>query len=196
MFGIFDNLKTKITIFHEDGSEGEIIGRYDKGLVFIDYEENHRVKISENDRITVHNKNGVDETFIVTEPSFYNNALVIPAHYQCKVMRLSEFEREHSEAGHINIKDFQGNNNIINLGNNNHNVVNDSAVFDKMIACINQIEDINNKDEIITAINEMKAAANDKNSFFEKYTKFISLVGMHTAVIQPFLPTLSKFFSS
>lgn len=195
MLGIFNNLKTKITVVHENGSQDEITGRYDKGLVFVDYAENHNVKISENDRITVHNKNGVDETFIVTEPSFYNDTLGIPAHYQCKVMRLSEFERRHSKAGQINIRDFQGNGNIINLGNNNHNIVNDSAVFDKIIACINQIEDINNKEAIIATINEMKVVTNDKNSFLEKYTKFVSLVGAHITILQPFLPMLSKFFS-
>lgn len=194
MFGIFDSLKTKITVVHENGSQDEITGRYDNGKVFIDYAENRNVKISENDRITVHNKNGVDETFIVTAPSFYNNALGIPAHYQCKVIRLSEFERKQSQTGHINFRDIQGNNNIINLGNNNQNVVNDNAVFDKMIECINQIEAMNNKDAIIAAINEMKVNANNKNSFLEKYTKFISLLGAHITIVQPFLPMLSKFF--
>ena len=194
MFGIFKNLETKITFNHDDGSYDEITGRYDKGLVFVDYAENHYVKISENDRITVHNKNGVDETFIVIEPSFYDNVFGIPAHYQCKVMHLSEFERKQSAKGHINIQGFQGNGNIINLGNNNQNVINDNTIFDKMIECMNQIEGINNKDAIIAAIKEMKASANNKNSFLEKYTKFVSLVGTHITIFQPFLPMLSKFF--
>lgn len=193
MFGMFDNLATKITLFHESGLQDEITGRFDNGQVFIDYEKNHKVKIKENDRLTIHNKNGVDETFIVTEPSFYNSFSGIPAHYQCKVMRLSEFEKRNFGTEHINIENFQGNNNIINLGNNNQNTVNDSSVFDKMVACITQNEDINNKDAIIAAINEMKVAANDKKSFLEKYTKFVGLVGMHTTIIQPFLPMLSKF---
>lgn len=193
MLGIFDNLTTKIILSREDGSQDEITGRYDNGQVFIDYEKNHKVKISENDLLTIHNKNGIDETFIVTEPSFYNSFLGISAHYQCKVIRLSEFKKRNSGTRHINIENFQGNNNIINLGNNNHNSVNDSSVFDKIVTCITQNENINNKDAIIAAINEMKTAAGDKKSFLEKYTKFVGLVGMHTAIIQPFLPILSRF---
>ena len=60
-------------------------------------------------------------------------------------MHLSEFERKQSAKGHINIQGFQGNGNIINLGNNNQNIINDNTIFDKMIECINQIEGINNK---------------------------------------------------
>ncbi len=194
MFGIFKNLETKVTVNHKDGSHDEIVGTCNSGKIFIEYAKNKNVKISENDSLIVHNKNGVDETFIVIEPSFYDNVFGTPAHYQCKVMHLSEFERKQSAKGHINIQGFQGNGNIINLGNNNQNVINDNTIFDKMIECMNQIEGINNKDAIIAAIKEMKASANNKNSFLEKYTKFVSLVGTHITIFQPFLPMLSKFF--
>ena len=189
MFGIFKNLETKVTVNHKDGSHDEIVGTCNSGKIFIEYAKNKNVKISENDSLIVHNKNGVDETFIVIEPSFYDNVFGIPAHYQCKVMHLSEFERKQSAKGHINIQGFQG-----NLVNNNQNVINDNTIFDKMIECMNQIEGINNKDAIIAAIKEMKASANNKNSFLEKYTKFVSLVGTHITIFQPFLPMLSKFF--
>ena len=194
MFGIFKNLETKVTVNHKDGSHDEIVGTCNSGKIFIEYAKNKNVKISENDSLIVHNKNGVDETFIVIEPSFYDNVFGIPAHYQCKSYAFKRIWKETVCKGHINIQGFQGNGNIINLGNNNQNVINDNTIFDKMIECMNQIEGINNKDAIIAAIKEMKASANNKNSFLEKYTKFVSLVGTHITIFQPFLPMLSKFF--
>lgn len=101
-----------------------------------------------------------------------------------------EFNKEETQmAQTINAQNVWLQNQPINSTQNTTININQSELFDQIIEKTNAL---NNKDDILKAINEMKTALEDKqpSSFMAGYTSFVGAVADHMTIFAPFFKPL------
>jgi flagellar hook-associated protein FlgK len=57
-----------------------------------------------------------------------------------------------------------------------------------------QVENENDKNELLTYVNEMEKSKNNKETFRSYYDKFINRLGIYMSIFGPFLPYLVEYF--
>lgn len=115
-------------------------------------------------------------------------------------MKQNQYLKELKEASIINrdITNHGSGNIIINSSSPNATIVvnNDLlSVFDEIKNVINQNKEIEDKERILTLLEELKDTTNEKTSFAQKYAEFVSLMADHITILTPFIPSLTTFLS-
>lgn len=93
------------------------------------------------------------------------------------------------EANVVNISHVSNSNIAVQSNNVAQQINENSALFDEIIKAI-KLSDIEDKDPLVTATEEMREAAKS-GSMLESYQKFIGLAADHLTVLGPFLGALS-----
>ncbi len=148
--------------------------------------------IERDDLIEVFYANGTKELYIVTNPGYKSDFGPIKAHYQIEVKLYNQSDK----LKEIQAINNNGNGNIIlNVASPNSNITinQDLSVFDSMKDSINKTSDLENKDEIINKINELKNSIDNKNNFKQKLDEFLIMTANISTTIQPFIPALTSF---
>lgn len=89
-----------------------------------------------------------------------------------------------------------GNGNVVvNVASpNSHiNISQDLSVFDNIKEAISNVSGIENKDEIINKIDELKNSIDNKVTFKQKLDEFLIMTSNIATTIQPFIPALTTF---
>jgi hypothetical protein len=131
----------------------------------------------------------------------FNQNIVEPAFkklYRKLLYKLEDItskEGEKVEAGDItiiNVNQLTANNSMIALGKN---ITQQSDnVFEKIRDTINmKIENEDDKNELLQALNEMEKNKADKNKFKQCYDDFLLKIGTYMSIIGPFLPLLFDY---
>ena len=138
--------------------------------------------------------NGSEEAFIVIDPKFFSKMSGIPGHFQIKVRKMGTFPRHQGRYYSISVS---GENIRVNLHSteSSTNTVNNSGVFSDLINAIEgRVQDASQKAVLVDGVNEMEKAKGT-GGFAAAYSKFIGEAANHIAVITPFLPALSTYFT-
>ncbi|PMC36389.1 hypothetical protein CJ195_16510 [Bacillus sp. UMB0899] len=160
-------------------------------MIFVD---DSSIPIEEGDHFIRETSNGLEEKYIVLDRGFFETQMGFDAHYQCKVKKEKtiELSRPHQNV----IYNLYGANSRVNnhSTDNSSNIVEMTAddLFDKLRNAIKEnIENDTEKRELRTLVNDLESNQ-DKSSFNQIYTKFITTAANHMTIISPFLPALSQ----
>ena len=167
---IIDNIKALVqpkTIFVEDAS----------------------ICFDEDDIIERKLPNNKIESYRIVDPVFYDAFGGEPAHYQIKVEKTTT----HHKASSVQIFASENAKVMIDSVDNSINVNSqDFRVFDELIDVVKGIQ---GNSEMIASIIQMKNSVNDKESFRNKYIRFVQIAADHMTLLAPFIPSLTRFLS-
>lgn len=90
----------------------------------------------------------------------------------------------------IILSNISNSNVAINADNAEQNITINDAVFNELLEAI-LCSDIEHKEKLITAVEEMKSAHESCSSISDAYKRFVALAASHMTVVAPFIPALS-----
>jgi hypothetical protein len=154
-----------------------------------------KIPISVGDEIRRKLPSGQDETFEVTDPTFFQEFEGTQAHYQLKYRRKGTFP--HGAGGNYTVH-VSGHNSRVNIASTDRstNVVVEGDVFGNLTAALRKDVAAGPKlDRLLASIEEMRNEQKSP-SFAAAYQKFVSISADHLGIIAPFLPALASFISS
>jgi hypothetical protein len=150
------------------------------------------IPIKVGDEVRRRLPSGVDETFEVVEPSFFEKFHDTEAHYKVKYRRKGEFP--HGTGGNYTVH-VTGHNSRVNIASTDRstNVVVDGDVFGNLTAALRKDVGAGPElDRLLASIEEMRAEQK-RPSFAAAYQRFVSISADHLGIIAPFLPALASF---
>ena len=150
------------------------------------------IPINVGDEIRRKLPSGQDETFEVTDPTFFQEFHGTKAHYQLKYRRKGTFP--HGAGGNYTVQ-VTGSNSRVNIGSTDRstNIVVEGDVFGNLTAALRKdVRPGPELDRLVAAIEEMRAQQKTP-SFASAYQKFVSISADHIGIIAPFLPALANF---
>jgi hypothetical protein len=153
-----------------------------------------KIPISVGDEIRRKLPSGQDETFEVTDPTFFQEFRGTKAHYQLKYRRKGTFP--HGSGGNYTFN-VSGNNTRVNIASRDQstNVVVEGDVFGDLAAALRSgVSDGEKLNQLLAAVDDMRREQN-KPGFAIAYQKFVSICADHIGIVTPFLPPLAAFFS-
>ncbi len=153
------------------------------------------IPINVGDEVRRKLPSGLDETFEVLEPTFFEQLRNIKAHYQIKYRRKGTFP--HGAGGNYTVH-VTGSNSRVNIASTDRstNVVVEGDVFGNLTAALRKdVRPGPELDRLVAAIEEMRAQQKTPG-FAAAYQKFVSISADHLGIIAPFLPALTSFISS
>jgi hypothetical protein len=147
--------------------------------------------IQPGDEIRRRIPSGVEETFEVIDPVYYQAFHDIPAHYQVKVRKKGTFPS--GQGGNYSVH-VSGLNARVNIGSRDHstNIATRGDIFGDISAALQRV--VTNAGELqrlLAAVDEMKRQSGGAG-FAPAYRSFVSLAADHVGIIAPFLPALSQ----
>jgi hypothetical protein len=147
--------------------------------------------IQPGDEIRRRIPSGVEETFEVIDPIYYQAFHTIPAHYQVKVRKKGMFPSGQGGNYSVNIT---GQNARVNIGSRDQstNIATQGDVFGDIRAALQGA--VKNADELqnlLAAVDGMKRQRG-ADGFGAAYRSFVSLAADHLGVLAPFLPALAQ----
>lgn len=180
----FKQIETdQLTIIKEGNVKGIINASVQKNEIFT-----HDVSVPiEKDDIFVRKIfNGVEEKYRVVNPNFYKGIATMPSHYEVEVQKLG-IDKLNDYNNIYNVSAEKVN---INSVDNSLNIKNDCEFFNDMIKILDKAN-VDNKNEILDAINEMKNNYG-KPSFKDKVNDFLQIVGNCITLFKTIIPFLIK----
>ena len=130
--------------------------------------------------------NGVEEKYVVINPSFYNGIAKMPPHYEVEVRKL-DIDKLNDNNNIYNITAEKVN---INSVDNSLNIKNDREIFNDMIKVLDNAN-VENKKEILDAINEMKNNYG-KPLFKDKVNDLLQVAANCISLFKTIIPFLIK----
>lgn len=195
-------LKDKVTLVKEDGTTHEnVTAGVQSELIFVD---DASLPIEVGDKIKRKLPSGVEETFVVTAPNFYERHGGIPAHYQIKYRRDDVASQGHpgnvplasqGQSGTVNINVTGGDNTRVNFGSVDQSInVSKSeagATFDQARELVReQVADATERGRLLEKIDQMEQS-HGTPGFSQAYKNFIAVAADHAAVLGPVLGVLA-----
>ncbi|MDP2408854.1 MAG: hypothetical protein Q8M26_01045 [Pseudolabrys sp.] len=188
MFGRFPQSELKIVA--PDGFIRSVEkGTIDSKLAII---PNQNAIIFAGDEIRRTLPNGIEETFEVIDPVFYDGRRAIPAHFQVKISRKGSFPAGTGGNFTFNVS---GVNARVNIGSHDssQNIVGDKSIFtDLKNAVQTGLAESEERSRLVLLIEKMEAKVGDRPGFISAYQDFISAAANHMTVVAPFLPAVAK----
>lgn len=166
-----------------------------RGKVIIDRAD---IPVEEGDLIERTLPNGVVERFVVEDRGYMSGGMSFGAHYQMKVRRDST-QSDARPVG-VTVYNVTGANARININStdSSSNVINIAAdeLFAKIRETIHAASmPADRRDEALVAVAEMERTRGT-SEYLTWYSKFVSALADHIALLGPFLPALTQFMSA
>jgi hypothetical protein len=137
--------------------------------------------------------NGIEETFEVIDPVFYDGMRgAIPAHFQVKIRRKGSFPAGTGGNYTFNVS---GPNARVNIGSHDRsqNIVADNSVFNDLKNAVKTgLPESEERSRLLHLIESLENKTGDRTGFTSAYQDFISAAANHMTVVAPFLPALTK----
>jgi hypothetical protein len=186
---MFDHLKSDLKIVSPDGTVRSIErGLVDSKQIII---ENTKAIILVGDEIRRTLPSGMEETFEVLDPVCFPGPTL--PHYEVRYKRKGMFPS--GTGGNYKIH-VSGPNARVNVNSydHSHNVVIAENAFVELRNKINSdVLNAEDRDRLLTAIEDMQKHRNDRAGFSMAYQKFIASAADHMTLIAPFLPAITQF---
>lgn len=188
-------MNERVTIIKRNGERYEnVAASVQRDKVFT---ERADVPVEEGDTIERKLPNGVVEQFVVEDPGFMVAIGGFPDHYQMNV-RLATAQSPQRTA--TTIYNVSGPNARVNINSNDSssNVINIAA--DELFAKIRETLGAlpmaaDRRDEVLTAVDSMERTRGTPE-YLSWYSKFVSGLADHIALMSPFLPALAQFMAT
>jgi hypothetical protein len=189
---MFENFtKSECQVVGTDGTiRGTTKGVFSGKMVAID---DTAIVILPGDELRRKLPNGIEESFEVVDPRFYERHGSIKAHYQVDVKRKGVFQE--GKGGNYNVH-VTGHNAHVNIASQDYstNVVSDSDLFAQIRNALQeQVKNDGERQKLLAAVEEMNKELG-RAGFVGAYQRFVSLAADHLGVITPFLPALTNLF--
>ncbi len=156
--------------------------------------DDSKISIVEGDTIERSLPNGDKEFFQVTDRGFFKGMGGIPDHYQVKFQKITCLPKNHP-VHTINNYHISGSERVnihsIDQSETYHISLSNDEIFDEILDIA---KDIENNQEILTAISKMRQTAGQK-SFLSAYNNFIQSAANHMTVFAPFIPALTHLLT-
>ena len=182
-----------IKLIKKDGSEIENIKAQVQPKVILVYDIS--ICFDEGDIITRELPNKKVEYYRIVNPIYDNGFKSIPPFYKLEVEKTTALPKTKTPSVKIinNINASEGSKVLVAAVDNSVNITSqDLSVFDELIEAVKKIQ---NSNEMIAKIEQMKASVHDKESYRQKYCDLIQIAAAHMTIIAPFIPALTKFLS-
>lgn len=166
------------------------------GIIYI---ANSTVPIEEGDIISRKLPSGIVENFKILDYNYFDKIGPVSAHFQIKVKKETSLLKQYSSQKITNITyNMKGQYSRINIDSEDHSIIisnkNAPIIFSKLKETIkNNIDSEDECNKLISKLDELETALDDKNKFLNKYQEFIALAANHMTLIGPFIPALSAF---
>jgi hypothetical protein len=150
--------------------------------------------ISVGDEVRRALPSGQDETFEITDPTFFQEFHGTKAHYQLKYRRKGTFP--HGAGGNYTFH-VSGNNARLNIDSRDQSintVVEGDVLGGLETALRDGIQDSEKLSRLVAAVDEMRREQH-KPGFVVAYQKFVSICADHLGIVAPFLPALAGLMS-
>jgi len=177
-----------ITLIKQNGEKIENVrANVQPDMIFI---SDAMLPIEEDDVFERKLRNGLIERYVVLDRGYWDTGNM-PAHYQCKVKKEINVQRQKQPS--MIVYNLYGHNARVNNHSIDNSVsvidINPDEVFDKLEYAINANN--SNNDKLIACISEMRTSVG-KPIFLEKFQDFVSLGANLMTIIGPYLPALSQ----
>lgn len=193
---MFENFpQSELTIVSPEGT----IRSVEKGIVDSKLATipNKNAVIHVGDEIRRKLPNGIEETFEVIDPVYYEGMHgAIPAHFQVKIRRKGSFPA--GTGGYLTFN-VSGPNARVNFGSQDYsqNIVADKSVFGKLKNALqDELPDSEERSRLLQLVVSMESKTNDRSAFTSAYQSFIAAAANHMTLIAPFLPAITNFLNS
>lgn len=137
--------------------------------------------------------NGLLEQFEISKVTFQSGKPPqIPASFKLVIA-----DKRRPPASYQNIiNNISGHSARVNIGstdssNNQYNIGSED-VFEKAIALVNSIHDMQDREKLSNAVTQMKSQKGS-DGYLDAYKNFMSLAANHVAVFAPIIPALAAF---
>ena len=184
-------LTDKVTLVNKDGTTHENIpaGVQAKLILIADAS----LPIEAGDEIKRLLPSGKEETFVVTDPGFYQQFGDVPAHYQIKYKRDDAASQGHPGGVTVNVSG--GDNTRVNVGSVDQSVnVSKSqvgATFDQTRELVRDgVADATERGRLLEKIDQMERA-HGKDGFAQAYKDFMAVAADHVTVLGPVMAALA-----
>ena len=177
-FGLLEN--EKLIISKGNNTKGTINASVQKNIIFTHCVD---IPIEKDDILLRKLSNGMEELYKVINPVYYNGFESMPPHYELEVSKIGLDDDKQNSTYNINANKVN-----INSIDNSYNINNDSKIFDEMLEIIKN-NNVDNKNEIISAINQMKVNTG-KPSFKNTVINFMQIASNCIALFKEFIPLL------
>ena len=148
------------------------------------------IRFDEEDIIIRELPNGKKESYRITNPIYEKGVSGIPDCYKLEVEKTTTLPKKPSVYIINNINASDHSKVLVDSIDNSVNITSqDLSVFDELIEAVKKIQ---NSNEMIAKIEQMKASVNDKKTFGQKYGEFIQLAAAHATLLSPLKPLISK----
>jgi hypothetical protein len=188
---MFENLKSDLKIVSPEGAVRSIErGLVDSKQIMI---ENTKAIILVGDEIRRTLPNGLEETFEVLHPVCFPGPML--PHYEVKFRRKGTFPSGTKGNYEIHVS---GMNARVNVNSNDHShnvIVADNAFAELKYKIKSDVSDTEDRNRLLTAIEDMQKHRNDRAGFAAAYQKFITSAANHMTLIAPFLPAITNLLS-
>jgi len=156
--------------------------------------EGGKIPFEEGDTIVRTLSNGIVERYLITGATFYGNMPGIGAHHQLKVRKASAIPP--LSQGPSITYNVSGPHARVNVGSHDASTnitVTADELFANMAAAAQTIQDPTKQQDLLAAIEQMKATTGSTASFKDSYLRFMAVAADHLGVFLPFLAALSGF---
>lgn len=188
----FSNFNNDIvSLIKENGTIIENIkANVQPDMIFI---HDEKLPLEENDKIYRKLPNGLFEIYVVVDRGFYSKFHNIPAHFQAKVRKEGNIQKDKCQSIR-NVYNINGANSRININStDNSSNISDvpNLLFDDIKKSLETIKEGEIQELSLKILEELKRTQNT-SSFTSNYQKFIASLANHMTLIAPFIPALTQ----
>lgn len=189
-------MKDKVTLVKPDSSRVEgIRASVQREKIFVD---DSSLPIEEGDTIERERPGGIVDRYMVLDAGYHHDIHGIPAHFQMQVRKETAIPRDPpnpSNTYYLNGPNSRVNNNSMDASVNvSLTQQGTSQLFDDLLAALNEITDMEQREQLVIDVEEMKAAQGSPR-FLARYKAFMQDAANHMTVVGPFLPALAQLLA-
>lgn len=154
--------------------------------------------IEEGDTIERDRPGGIVERYTVLDAGYHGDFYDIPAYFQMQVRKATAIPRNSpspSNNYYLTGPNSRVNNSSVDASVNfSLTQQGSSQLFDDLLAALNEITDVEQREQLVVDVEEMKAAQGSPG-FLARYQTFMQDAANHMTVVAPFLLALAQLLA-
>lgn len=189
-------MRDTVALIKPDGTRVKgIRASVQREKIFVD---DASLPIVEGDIIERERPGGIVERWTVLDAGFHGEFHGIPAHFQMEVRKETAIPRDPpspSNNYYLNGPNARVNNNSVDASMNvSLTQQATSQLFNDLLAALNDIDDVEQREQLVADVEEMKAT-HGSQGFLARYQAFMQDAANHMTVVTPFLPALAQLLT-
>jgi hypothetical protein len=189
-------MKDTVVLIKPDGTRVEgIRASVQSEKIMVDDDS---LPIEEGDTIERERPSGIVERYMVLDAGYHADFHGIPAHFSMQVRKETAIPRNPpspSNNYYLTGPNSRVNNNSLDASVNVSLTQQATLqLFDDLLAALNEVADVEQREQLIVDVEEMKATQGSPR-FLARYQQFMQDAANHMTVVTPFLPALAQLLT-